>query len=195
MKQEIKTVCVYCGASSRVSDTYRHAIETLARGLVKSGIAIVYGGGSVGTMGYLARAAMAAGGRVIGVIPEHIISVEGQDDVSEVHVVDSMHSRKMLMVEKSDAFISMPGGMGTLDETFEILTWKYLGLHDKPIILGNINGYWDPLMDLLKNMIAEKYTPEQHLDLFRMGNDADEILSYISNYDMTGHSEAKINKM
>ena len=196
MSRDIKSVCVYCGASQKVDETYVAAIEELGRRLATSGKTVVYGGGSVGTMGALARSAFDAGGHVIGIIPEHIISREGQEyEISELHVVDSMHTRKMMMVEKSDAFISMPGGMGTLDETFEILTWKYLGLHDKPVVLGNINGYWDPLLDLLDNMIAEKYTPEYHRDLFVKADTINEITDYIDKFDLSGHENLKTEKM
>jgi|AntRauTorcE11898_2_1112593.scaffolds.fasta_scaffold48960_1 uncharacterized protein (TIGR00730 family) len=196
MTQNIQTICVYCGASQNVSDVYRHAIEDLAQRLVAAGKTIVYGGGSVGTMGYLAKAAMDAGGEVIGIIPEHIISTEGQlHEVSELHVVDSMHSRKRLMVEKSDAFISMPGGMGTLDETFEILTWKYLGLHEKPVVIGNINGYWTPMLDMIGHMIGEGYTPKHHMDLFDTAKSVDEIVSIIESYDIEGHTAVNSEKL
>lgn len=196
MTKKIKTICVYCGASQRVDDSYRLAIEDMARRIVASGKDIVYGGGSVGTMGYLAKAAMDAGGKVIGIIPDHIISREGQlHEISELHVVDSMHSRKRLMVEKSDAFITMPGGMGTLDETFEILTWKYLGLHDKPVVIGNINGYWAPMMKMIDHMIQEKYTPEHHLNLFDQADSVDEIMARIEEYDIEDQMTVEAEKL
>lgn len=196
MTQNIQTICVYCGASQNVSDVYRQAIEDLAQRLVAAGKTIVYGGGSVGTMGYLAKAAMDAGGEVIGIIPEHIISREGQlHKISELHVVDSMHSRKRMMVEKSDAFISMPGGMGTLDETFEILTWKYLGLHEKPVVIGNINGYWTPMLDMIGHMIDEGYTPEHHMRLFDTAESVDKIVSTIEAYDIEGHTDVNSEKL
>ena len=196
MTNKIESVCVYCGASNTVEDTYKNAIRTLGHSLAKAGKTLVYGGGSVGTMGIVSRAAMEAGGHVIGIIPEHIIEREGQDDeLTELHVVDSMHTRKMLMVEKSDAFIAMPGGMGTLDETFEILTWKYLGLHNKPVVLANINGYWDHLLKLLDSMIESGYTPKRHLDLFHLATTPEEIMHYIENYDLKIDENTKIDKM
>lgn len=157
---------------------------------------VVYGGGSVGTMGYLAESAINAGGRVVGIIPEHIISREGMEhDITELHVVDSMHTRKMAMVEKSDAFIAMPGGLGTLDETFEILTWKYLNLHEKPVILGNINGYWDKMIEQIDHMIKVGYTPVHHRDMFDVANSVDEIINYINSYDIEGETAARVEKM
>ena len=196
MTNKIESVCVYCGASNAVEDTYKNAIRTLGHSLAKAEKTLVYGGGSVGTMGIVSRAAMEAGGHVIGIIPEHIIEREGQDDeLTELHVVDSMHTRKMLMVEKSDAFIAMPGGMGTLDETFEILTWKYLGLHNKPVVLANINGYWDHLLKLLDSMIESGYTPKRHLDLFHLATTPEEIMHYIENYDLKIDENTKIDKM
>lgn len=196
MKKKIRTVCVYCGASQNISDTYKTEIEKLARRLVAEGRSIVYGGGSVGTMGYLAKAAMDAGGHVIGIIPEHIISREGQlHEISELHVVDSMHSRKRMMVEKSDAFITMPGGLGTLDETFEILTWKYLGLHEKPIIIGNINEYWTPMHRMIEHMVHEQYTPQRHLQLFDWAESVEEIMGYIENHEITETGAPQTQKM
>ena len=196
MTKKISSVCVYCGASQKVDDSYVSAIQDLGRRLAEGNKTVVYGGGSVGTMGALARSAFDAGGHVIGIIPEHIISREGQEyEISELHVVDSMHTRKMMMVEKSDAFVSMPGGLGTLDETFEILTWKYLGLHDKPVVLGNINGYWDPLLEMLDNMIAEKYSPAHHRDLFYKADTIDDIVEHLEMFDLSGHESLKIDKM
>lgn len=196
MTKLIHSVCVYCGASSNVSDEYKNAIQNLGRRLAEMKKTVVYGGGSVGTMGLLAEAALDAGGDVIGIIPEHIIKREGMEhELTELHVVDSMHSRKMMMVDKSDAFIAMPGGLGTLDETFEILTWKYLNLHEKPVILGNIQNYWTPMLALIENMIRAGYTPEHHKQLFDVADNVDQILEYMNSYDLEGEKETELEKM
>ena len=177
-------------------DFYKQSIQELGRRLAELKKTVVYGGGSVGTMGLLAEAALEAGGDVIGIIPEHIIKREGMEhELTELHVVDSMHSRKMMMVEKSDAFISMPGGMGTLDETFEILTWKYLKLHNKPVILGNIDNYWTPMIGLLNNMIKVGYTPKHHLDLFDEATDIDQMIEFINSYDVADSEVPELKKM
>lgn len=196
MTKLIHSVCVYCGTSDKIDNSYKEAIKSLGRRLAELDKTVVYGGGSVGTMGYLAESAINAGGRVIGIIPEHIISREGMEhDITELHVVDSMHTRKMKMVEHSDAFVAMPGGLGTLDETFEILTWKYLNLHEKPVILGNINGYWDGLVDQIGHMVKVGYTPNHHLDLFDVADTVDEIINYINSYDIEGEKTASLEKM
>lgn len=196
MTKLIHSVCVYCGTSDKIDNSFKDAIKFLGKRLAQMDKTVVYGGGSVGTMGYLAESAINAGGRVIGIIPEHIISREGMEhDITELHVVDSMHTRKMAMVEKSDAFIAMPGGLGTLDETFEILTWKYLNLHEKPVILGNINGYWDKMIEQIDHMIKVGYTPAHHRDMFDVANSVDEIINYINSYDIEGETAARVEKM
>ena len=144
--KDVFSVCVYCGSSSRVSDTYKDAAHQLGTLLGENGHQLVYGGGRVGLMGIVADATLAAGGSVVGIIPEHIQVLEVEHTgLTELLVVDSMHTRKRMMVDRSDAFVVLPGGLGTLDETFEILTWKQLRLHDKPIVVANIDGYWDAL--------------------------------------------------
>ena len=196
MTKLIHSICVYCGASNRIGQSYKDAINDLGQRLAELDKTVVYGGGSVGTMGMLAESAINSGGKVIGIIPEHIISREGMEhDITELHVVDSMHSRKMMMVEKSDAFVAMPGGMGTLDETFEILTWKYLRLHDKPVILGNINGYWDRLLTQIDHMIDAGYTPADHKNLFDVAENVDEIINYINSYGIEDQKTVAIEKM
>ena len=139
----------------RVSDTYKDAAHQLGTLLGQNGHQLVYGGGRVGLMGIIADATLAAGGPVVGIIPEHIQVLEVEHTgLSELLVVDSMHTRKRMMVDRSDAFVVLPGGLGTLDETFEILTWKQLRLHDKPIVVANIDGYWDPLEGMTGYMIT-----------------------------------------
>jgi len=175
--KDLNSICVYCGSSSRVSDTYKDAAHQLGTLLGEGGHRLVYGGGRVGLMGIVADAALAAGAEVVGIIPEHIQVLEVEHTgLTELHVVDSMHTRKRMMVDQSDAFVVLPGGLGTLDETFEILTWKQLRLHDKPVVVVNIDGYWDPLEGLLDHMIAQGFAQPAHRRLFTVVNRIDEVL-------------------
>ena len=156
--QIIKWLCVYCGSSGAVAASYRDAASELGRCLAGAGIGLVYGGGRVGLMGLLADAALAAQGRVTGIIPARLRDAEvAHRGVTELVVVDSMHERKRLMAEKADAFAILPGGIGTLDEMFEIVSWKQLQLHHKPILLVDIGGYWAPLRALLDHIIDKGF--------------------------------------
>ncbi len=160
----IRRLCVYCGSSGAVDRQYREAATELGARLAAAGIGLVYGGGRVGLMGLLADAALAGGGEVIGIIPSRLRDAElAHPGATELVVVESMHERKRLMAEKADAFAVLPGGIGTLDEMFEILSWKQLGLHDKPILLADIGGYWAPLRALLDHIVAEGFArPQTH---------------------------------
>lgn len=176
-----KSVCVYCGASSRVADLYKDAAHALGEGLGRRDIQLVYGGGRVGLMGIVADAALAAGGSVVGIIPEHIQSAEIEHTgLTELHVVDSMHTRKRMMVDRSDAFIVLPGGLGTMDETFEVLTWKQLRLHDKPIVIVDVDGYWRPLLGLIDHMVAQGFAQHGHRGLFTVVNAVDEVFDALA---------------
>ncbi len=166
---EVSALCVYCGSSSAVDPKHLSAARETGRQAAERGIEIVFGGGHVGMMGALADGALAAGGRVTGIIPEILMAKEvAHAGVSEMIVVDSMHTRKRRMFEHSDAFCALPGGMGTLDETFEILTWKQLGLHDKPIVLVNLGGYWDTLLAMLEYQTTARYVRPEQMGLFRV---------------------------
>ena len=154
----IRRLCVYCGASGAVAAVHREAAQALGRGLAEAGLELVYGGGRVGLMGLLAGAALAAGGRVTGVIPAHLSEAElAHPGLSELLVVPTMHARKRQMAERADAFAVLPGGIGTLDETFEMLSWKQLRLHGKPIFIVDIAGYWQPLCNLLEHVVADGF--------------------------------------
>jgi uncharacterized protein (TIGR00730 family) len=173
----MKTICVFCGSSPGGSPVYVNAAKQMGTLLAKSGITLVYGGGSVGLMGELARSALAAGGRVVGVIPQKLFDLEvALGGLNELHVVTSMHERKALMEELAEGFVALPGGLGTFEETFEILTWAQLGLHQKPVGFLNVNGYYDRLsafldhamqeqfvQDIYRKMILQDETPEQLL--------------------------------
>ncbi|HYZ39354.1 MAG TPA: TIGR00730 family Rossman fold protein [Stellaceae bacterium] len=153
--QQIRRLCVYCGSSGEVGRRYREAASELGACLTAAGIGVVYGGGRVGLMGLLADAALAGGGEVIGIIPARLRDAElAHPGATELVVVDSMHERKREMAERADAFAILPGGIGTLDEMFEILSWKQLELHDKPIFIVDIDGYWAPLGALLEHIVA-----------------------------------------
>ena len=153
--QRIQSLCVYCGSAGAVDQRYRDAAVELGTALAAHGIKLVYGGGQRGLMGLLADAALAAGGRVMGIIPEAMRAAEwAHEGATELVVVDTMHERKRLMAEQADAFAILPGGVGTLDETFEILSWRQLRLHDKAIFLVDVAGYWRPLRALLDHIVA-----------------------------------------
>ncbi len=154
----ISSLCVYCGSKMPTDASHKDAARALGQQLGESGITLVYGGGNVGLMGITADATLTAGGQVTGIIPGHLHDIEvSHEDLTELIVVDSMHTRKQKMFELADAFAILPGGLGTLDETFEMLTWKQLKLHDKPIILVDHKGYWQPFLKLVDHMIEQGF--------------------------------------
>jgi len=170
-------VCVYCGSSSQVAQIYKDAATSLGQLLGERGIRVVYGGGRVGLMGLVADAALEKGGEVIGVIPRHIAEFEvAHRTLTALHVVETMHQRKSMMADLSQAFIVLPGGLGTLDEAFEILTWKQLGLHNHPVLIVNIGGYWDPLIALIRHAAEQGFVRPQHANLFQEVAGVEEIL-------------------
>ncbi len=165
----IRRLCVYCGSSGAVDRQYREAATELGASVAAAGIGVVYGGGRVGLMGLVADAALAGGGEVIGIIPSRLRDAElAHRGATELVVVESMHERKRLMAGKADAFAVLPGGIGTLDEMFEILSWKQLRLHDKPILLVDIGGYWAPLGALLENIVAKGFARPEARELLRV---------------------------
>lgn len=156
--QEIKSVCVYCGSSSKTELTFQTAAFELGKALATAGIQLVYGGGQLGLMGLVADGVIENGGRAIGFITKNLEHIEGgHSHLSELHIVDTMHTRKLKMSENADAFVILPGGFGTLDELFEILTWRQLEMHDKPLIIVNIDGYWEPLKALIHNVVEHRF--------------------------------------
>lgn len=154
----IANVCVYCGSGHGTDPRYAEAAKTLGQGLAGAGIGLVYGGGGLGLMGEVARATLEAGGRVTGIIPEFLTRKEHMlRDVHELMITKDMHERKRLMFEHSDAFVALPGGIGTLEELVEQLTWSQLGQHTKPIVVANIGGFWDPFLNLLAHMRDDQF--------------------------------------
>jgi uncharacterized protein (TIGR00730 family) len=149
----IRSICVYCGSGQGTDPVFTAAARVLGRMMAKAGIRLVYGGGRIGLMGEVARSVLDAGGTVTGIIPKFLKAREVMlADAQELHVVEDMHARKKLMFDKADAFIALPGGIGTLEELVEQLTWAQLGRHEKPILIANINGFWRPLLSLLAHM-------------------------------------------
>ena len=171
------SICVYCGSSASVAAQYRHAASELGRLLAERGIKVVYGGGRVGLMGLVADAALAAGGEVVGIIPRHIEEMEvAHQTLTELLVVETMHERKRMMVDRAQGFVVLPGGLGTLDETFEILTWKQLSLHHHPVVILNVDGYWDPLLELIRHAAAKGFVRPEHAKLFRAVAKVEDVL-------------------
>jgi len=173
----IQRLCVYCGSSAGADPAYRAAAVRLGQILAEAGVELVYGGGRVGLMGTLADAALAAGGRVTGIIPRHLHDREvAHPGVGHMMVVGSMHERKQRMFELSDAFAVLPGGLGTLDETIEMLTWRQLGLHDKPVIIADIAAYWAPLLGLIEHVIAKGFAYAPLRDYYRVVARVEDVL-------------------
>lgn len=178
--KSIKSVCVYCGAYTGKNEVYKEAGAALGQRIALEGIQLVYGGGRFGLMGIIADAVLEAGGQVKGFLPEHMGAREtAHPTIQELHVVDSMHTRKMKMFESSDAFIIMPGGFGTLDEFIEVLTWKQLGMHKKPIILVNINNYWEPLRALIEEIVSHGFADPKDALLASIVSNVDEAFAIL----------------
>ncbi len=179
----MKAVCVYCGSNAGARPVYAQAARALGTRIAREGAALVYGGGNVGLMGIAADAALAAGGEVIGVIPQQLVDWEvAHRGVTRLEVVDSMHARKMRMFELSHAFVALPGGFGTLDEMFEMLTWRQLGLGHKPCAFLDVAGFWQPLMAMLDTMVGERFLhADQRNDLWH-GEDVEALFDWMRGY-------------
>lgn len=183
----LASVCVYCGSSKGDSPVFAAAAHELGTLFARRKIRLVFGGGSVGLMGVLADAVLAAGGKVTGVIPHGLRTAElAHEGVSEMIAVDSMHARKQRMVELADAFIALPGGIGTLDELFETWTWLQLGIHHKPVGLLNVAGYYDPLLKFLHQMSQRMFLSRDHLDCLIVEAQAPRLLSRLAGFNNAG---------
>lgn len=177
-----QNICVYCGSSSRVADIYKEQAVKLGKIIADKGWGVVYGGGRVGLMGLVADSALESGAPVIGIIPSHIQEREVEhNELTELHIVDTMHVRKQMMVDKSQAFVILAGGLGTLDELFELLTWKQLGLHDKPIVIVNIEGYWTKLLDSIDHIAKVGFMRTEDLKLFVVVDNVDQVPEALDN--------------
>ena len=172
----IRTVCVYCASSEESPVVYRDAAARLGAVLAGAGLALVYGGGSSGSMGRLAGAALAAGGKVTGVLPRFMDDLEwGHPTLTEMRIVDGMHERKRLMLELSDAVVALPGGSGTLEELFEAITWKRLGLYLGPIVMVNVNGFFDPCIELLNRAVEQRFMDPRHAAMWSVAADPEAV--------------------
>jgi uncharacterized protein (TIGR00730 family) len=174
----LSAICVFCGSNAGADPAYLGAAQTVGRGLAERGIRVIYGGAKVGMMGALADAARGAGGEVVGVIPRQMLDREiGHTGIDDLRVVGSMHERKALMTELADAFIALPGGIGTLDELFEAYTWAQLGIHAKPLGLLDVAGYFERLVAFLDHAVAERFLRAQTRDMLLVADDLDALLA------------------
>ena len=182
-KQPIARVCVFCGSNRGHDERYAQAAEQLGRLLAEHRITVVYGGGRVGLMGVVADAALEAGGDVIGVIPRALDTRElAHDGLTEMHVVETMHQRKALMADLSDGFVALPGGLGTGDEFFEIVTWAQLGIHHKPCALLNVVGFFDPLIEYLDHCVEQGFIWPEHRRLVLVAQEPADVLEQMYAY-------------
>jgi uncharacterized protein (TIGR00730 family) len=176
MGQDLASICVFCGASDAADPDLLRDAAQLGRTLAHEGLALVYGGGGVGLMGACALAAHEAGGKVLGVIPEFLKVRERRLDVVETIVVQSMHERKMIMFDRADGFAILPGGIGTLEEVVELLSWRRLDLHAKPVVFYNPGGFWDPLFALFQHTVDQRLTPAEFMQSWTSVNAVDDII-------------------
>lgn len=179
----VRSVCVFCGASTGVNPAYREAAIALGQAIAQRGLTLVYGGGAVGLMGIVADAAMAAGGEVIGIIPQSLKDAEvGHSGLTRLEIVDGMHARKARMAELSDAFVALPGGLGTLEELFEVWTWGQLGYHAKPLGLLDVNGFYSKLGSFLDHVVEEGFVRPQHRAMLQLADTPAELLTAMDSY-------------
>jgi uncharacterized protein (TIGR00730 family) len=183
----IKSVCVFCGSAPGARPSYSQAARDMGAALAQAGLTLVYGGGKLGLMGIVADAVLAAGGRVVGVIPRMLIEREcAHPNLTTQHVVDTMHERKTLMADMSDAFVGLPGGMGTFDELVEIVTWAQLGLHAKPVVLANIEGYFKPLYGMLDYAVQERFVSAESRARWRNADSVADVMHILVKEGLTG---------
>ena len=176
----IRSLCVYCGSSDRGPEGHATEATRLGKLLADKSIRLIYGGGRIGLMGILAKTVLDAGGEVIGIIPKFLDEREvGFVEATRLEIVDSMHERKSMMAELSDGFVILPGGLGTMDEFFEILTWRQLGLHDKPIVVVESDGYWTPAKALVEHIVAHNYAASTTRDLIHFVPRVDDIFTIL----------------
>ncbi len=182
-ESEIKSVCIFCGSKVGRLPVYEEAAKQLGSALAEANIRLVYGGGDVGIMGATATAARGSGGNILGVMPTHLLNSERiKENLKSLIITENMHERKKVMFMNSDAVIALPGGLGTLDELFEVITWKQLGLHTKPIYVLNIENYWDPLISLIKSVVDEKFAEHQVSNLFKVFEKVVPLVTDIQSY-------------
>ena len=182
--QAVQRACVFCGSSPGARPVYTEAAEDFGMLLVQNGITLVFGGATVGLMGRLADTVVSEGGEAIGVIPQALVDREiAHLGLTDLHVVETMHERKQRMADLSDAFVALPGGLGTLDELFEIYTWAQLGMHEKPIGILNVEGYFDGLAGFLEHAVAERFVREEHREMLIVEDEPAPMLERLKNFD------------
>jgi uncharacterized protein (TIGR00730 family) len=186
----VKSLCVFCGASDGDDPVYGEAATRLGEAIAKAGIELVFGGGRIGLMGTVATAAHRAGAKVTGIIPKHLANLElgARKPIGTLHVVETMHERKARMFDLSDGIVILPGGLGTLDEAFEVMTWKQLGLHDKPIVLVDVAGYWAPLLHIIERVVAAGFAPESSLGIVRAVPRPEDVLPLLASLPEPSHT-------
>jgi uncharacterized protein (TIGR00730 family) len=196
MKPIPSSICVFCGARFGTDPAGREVAQRLGELLAREAIAMVYGGGGVGLMGLVANAALKAGGKVVGVIPRFLLQREaGHPALTETVVVETMHERKLAMFERSDAFVVLPGGIGTLEELFEVLSWRTLGLHTKPIVIVDQGGYWQPLAALLRGVVEGGFAERTHLDHVAFVSDLKDVLPAIAAMPRSAGFETRLDRV
>jgi uncharacterized protein (TIGR00730 family) len=183
VSSRLGSVCVYCGSSDDAQPSYITDAFKIGESFAQAGLKLIYGGGGVGLMGATARGAHSAGGKVLGIIPTFLRGREQPFDDVETVIVDNMHERKMMMFERSDAFVVLPGGIGTLEEIVELLSWRRLDLHQKPIVFHNPGGFWDPLFDLIRHTIDARLTPPSLANAWRAVENAEDVTPALLAWD------------
>ncbi|MEM9546726.1 MAG: TIGR00730 family Rossman fold protein [Bacteroidota bacterium] len=181
-----KYLTVYCGSSTGSNSIYKEQAKELGRIMVENDYYLIYGAGNVGLMGIIADEVLRLGGEVIGVIPQHLVDKEvAHHELTELIITDTMHERKAIMAERTNGFIAMPGGFGTLEEVVEVMTWTQLGLHQKPIAFFNVDGYYSKLFEFFKHMIEERFLKSKHIDQLILDSDAQSLMHQIATYSNT----------
>jgi uncharacterized protein (TIGR00730 family) len=176
------SICVFCGSSSNVAEIYKQSAVRLGTVVGEAGMDLIYGGGHVGMMGIVADAALAAGSRVTGIIPRFLDEWEvGHEGLDELVVTETMHERKQIMYDRADAFVTLPGGLGTFDETIEVITWTQLGLSKKPVILVNVNGYWTRFLELIQFSIDEGFAKPEHASILTVVDAPEDVPGVVGN--------------
>jgi len=183
---EITSIAVYCGSNNGRDPMYMETARALAESMVRQDITLVYGGGNIGLMGVMANTMLANGGKAIGVIPHKLADLElAHEGLTELHLVETMHQRKALMAERADAVIALPGGLGTMEELFEAMTWTQLGYHALPCGLVNVDGYYDALLAFIDHMVEEHFVRPMHRDLLRVSASPDELIGELKRVDLS----------
>lgn len=181
---KIESTCIFCGASNRVPQHYIEEAKLVGRDVARNGLKMVYGGGDCGLMGASANACLEEKGYVIGVFPTILQGIEAEHNgLSEHYILGTMHARKQLMFDKSDSFIILPGGFGTMDETFEVITWRQLHMHEKPIVLYNYKGYWDKWIAMTEQFFAEGFAGERTRSMYTVANTREEVFKILKSYE------------